>query len=265
MMEGRRTGKTSVAIAALDRIHSGRGRVAAATLTRFTNDRDVAIFLGTQLQSTARRGARSLVNLVRALDRTPAKDLIGTELTDEIAAGTDVAESALKTSEDLAQLIETAGRGGTTAILLDEAQAMLDWPARSRDSLNAVLRGELHVGVVVASSDTEALERLTQRGGPLHLVGSRVALPAISKTQWLGALRDRYADLHIEIGEQTIATLIDLAASQPYLTMRLARDTARIASDGPSPWVASPAVLEAAFYELQRDPVWSALGGSGDR
>ena len=35
LMEGRRTGKTSVAVAALDRLAGGGGHVAVATLTRF--------------------------------------------------------------------------------------------------------------------------------------------------------------------------------------------------------------------------------------
>lgn len=142
---------------------------------------------------------------------------------------------------------------------------MLDWSPTARSALNAVLRDQLTVGVVIASSDTEALERLTQRGGPLHLVGSRVPLAAIPVADWLGALRDRFAKLGIEVGETTLQSLIEMTAGHPYLTMRLARDTARIASDVDPPWHARGAVLEAVLYELRQDPVWIALSDAADR
>jgi hypothetical protein len=74
-----------------------------------------------------------------------------------------------------------------------------------------------------------------------------------------GALRDGFAELGIEITEATIAKLIELTGGHPYLTMRLARDSARIATDTRRPWKAGGAQLEAALYELHRDPVWRAL------
>jgi hypothetical protein len=46
--------------------------------------------------------------------------------------------------------------------------------------------------------------------------------------------------------------------------MRLARDTARIASGNPAPCSASGAALEAALYELRRDPAWTVLHGNPD-
>jgi hypothetical protein len=262
MMEGRRTGKTSVAVAALDRIHAADGRAAAVTLTRFKDDRDVARFLRAELESSPRRAARSLATVLRALDRTPAGELAGSQLSEELAPVAELAASALDVATDLAQLIATAGSSGTTAILLDEAHAMLDWSQSSRSSLNAVLRQQLNVGVVIASSDTEALDRLTERGGPLHLVGSRISLPAITASDWLGALRDRFSELEIAIGEATLQSLIEITRGHPYLTMRFARDIARITSDDHRPWNARPAVFEAVLYELRRDPVWMALSDS---
>ncbi|MGA2928093.1 MAG: hypothetical protein ABSG43_19275 [Solirubrobacteraceae bacterium] len=92
----------------------------------------------------------------------------------------------------------------------------------------------------IASSDTDALERLTERG-PLNVVGGRIILPEITPADWLGALRDGFARLEVEITETTLQTLIELTRGHPYLTMRLARDSARIAGEDPRPWAAPPA------------------------
>ncbi len=259
LMEGRRTGKTSVAVAALDRIRRQRGRVAVVTLTRFTDPRDATRFLARQLQSRPRRATQSVVSLLRALDLTPVGELLGSDAASDLAAAGAVLEPAIETAEDLSGLLAAVVGARPTAVLLDEAHALVDWPAGLLSSLNAVLRAELRVGVVIASSDTDALKRLTERGGALHLVGSRVSLPPITTGRWLGALRDAFAQLEIEITETTLQKLIELTNGHPYLTMRLARDSARIASDIPAPWRASGAELEAALYELRRDPVWSVL------
>ncbi len=264
LMEGRRTGKTSAAVAALDRIGRERGRIAVATLTRFADPRDVTRFVARQLQASPRRATQPIVSVLRGLDRTSADELLGSEAAVDLAVAGRLAEAAVEPAEDLARLIGHAGGDRPTAILLDEAHTMVDWPAIVLSSLNAVLRGKLGLGVVIASSDTDALERLTERGGPLHLVGSRIILPEITPADWLGALRDGFARLEIEITETTLQTLIELTRGHPYLTMRLARDSARIASEDPRPWAASGAELEAALYELRRDPVWTALHDDTD-
>ncbi len=224
LMEGRRTGKTSVAVAALDRIRRQRGRVAVVTLTRFADPRDATRFLARQLQAPPRRATQSVVSLLRALDRTPVGELLGSDAASDLAAASAVLESAIETTEDLSDLLAAVDGARPTAVLLDEAHALVDWPAGLLSSLNAVLRADLRVGVVIASSDTDALERLTQRGGALHLVGSRVSLPPITTSRWLGALRDAFAQLKIEITETTLQKLIELTDGHPYLTMRLARE-----------------------------------------
>lgn len=258
-MEGRRIGKTSVAVAALDRIRRQGGRVAVAVLTRFDDPREVARFLAKQLQSQPRRASGSVVDVLRALDRGAVGDLLGGDAAAEVGLATGLATAALGERADVPQLLSGIDAATPTAVLLDEAHAIVQWPTALQSRLNATLRGELPLGVVIASSDSEALEKLTQRDGPLHLVGSRVSLPMITAGAWIGALRDRFAELDIEVTETTIGHLIEFTDGHPYLTMRLARDSARIASEAAKPWRVGGAELEAALYELRRDPVWSAL------
>ncbi len=263
-MEGRRTGKTSVAVAALDRIRGQGGRVAAVTLTRFADPTEAARVVARQLDSPPRRASESLVTFLRALDRRPVAEVLGGGAASDLGLAADVVDAGVQAPRDLAHVLGSA-RGRTPgAVLLDEAHVMVGWPASLVDSLNAVLRDRLGVGVLIASSDADALERLTQRGGPLHLAGSRITLPPITIANWMGALRDGFARLEIEIGERTITEMIDLTAGHPYLTMRLARDCARIATDT-FPWKVGGAELEAALYELRRDPVWRTLHGDTQR
>jgi hypothetical protein len=113
---------------------------------------------------------------------------------------------------------------------------------------------------VIASSETSALQQLTHPGGALHLAGSRFDVPDIATTQWLGALRDGFAELDIEISETHLLRLIEETGGQPYLTMRLARDTARIAVRDPQPsQKVDIGQIEAALLELRADPVWEQL------
>jgi hypothetical protein len=87
-------------------------------------------------------------------------------------------------------------------------------------------------------------------------------VPDIAMGQWLGALRDGFAELDIEISETHLLRLIEETGGQPYLTMRLARDTARIAVTDPQPpQKVDIGQIEAALLELRADPVWEQLRG----
>jgi hypothetical protein len=173
----------------------------------------------------------------------------------------DLAQAINRPARDLPGLLSSAGEEQqNTAVLLDEAHVIATWPELLREGLNAALRSGRCVGVVIASSEMSALQRLTQPGGALHLTASRVRVPDIATTQWLGALRDGFAELEIEIGETHLLRLIEETGGQPYLTMRLARDTARIAVGGAqSLWKVDIGQIEAALLELRADPVWEQL------
>lgn len=251
-------------MAALDRIRGQGGRVAAVTLTRFADPTEAARVVARQLHSPPRRASESLVTFLRALDRRPAAEVLGGEAASDLGLAADVVDVGVQAPRDLAHVLGSA-RGRTPgAVLLDEAHVIVGWPASLVNSLNAVLRDRLGVGVLIASSDADALERLTRRGGPLHLAGSRITLRrSRSQTGW-GHYAMASLELEIEIGERTITDISELTAGHPYLTMRLARDCARIATDT-FPWKVRGAELETALYELRRDPVWRTLHGDTQR
>jgi hypothetical protein len=261
LMEERRTGKTSLAIGALDRVRAAGGRVAAVTLTRFPDPAQAAVFLERQLQSRSRRTLGSIADLIRRLDREPVGDLLGGQAAGDLGVAGDVAQAIDRPARDLPGLLSAVGEEKQDiAILLDEAHVIATWPEPLREGLNAVLRGGRGAGVVIASSETSALQQLTHPGGALHLAASRFQVPDIATRQWLGALRDGFAELDIEISETHLLRLIEETGGQPYLTMRLARDTARIAVTDPQPaQKVGIGQIEAALLELRADPVWGQL------
>lgn len=240
IMEPRRTGKTSVALAALQNLAGDRARIGAVALTRFPDPAQAAAALDHQLATAPRRVARTLRSMMRIFDRETIAGIAGDEASADVTLATEVVAAATRGSSDLPTLLAGTGEHAEGAVLLDEAHAMLDWPPALRQSLNAVLRDRPRLGVVITSSDIESLRRLTERGGPLHLVGSRITLPAITPSQWQPALLSRFHRLEIDIPAATLADLIASTDGHPYLTMRLARDCARLPAI--SPGRGSPAI-----------------------
>jgi hypothetical protein len=261
LFEGRRIGKTSLAGAALDRIANARGQVAAATLTRFPVPAHATEFLARQLRSPANQAGRSIASIIEWLQRRHAADPLGAEATAELGFAADLAQPLTSAERDLPALLAGVGRSDrTVAILLDEAHALAEWPSNIQQSLNAVLRENRDVGVVIASSERRALERLTARGGPLHLAGSRFHLEDITGDKWIPALKGRFEQLSTTLSYEDAETIVHETAGQPYLTMRLARDSARLAaSQFAVPSHVESALIMQALYELKRDPVWEEL------
>ncbi|MGO9901481.1 MAG: hypothetical protein ACLP0J_17770 [Solirubrobacteraceae bacterium] len=127
-MDASRTGKTSVASAALDRIRRQRGRVAVVTLTRFGDPRDATRFLARRLLSPPRRATQSVVSLLRALDRTPVGELLGSDAASDLAAASAVVESPIETAEDLSGLLAAADGARPTAVLWTRRRRWLTGP-----------------------------------------------------------------------------------------------------------------------------------------
>jgi hypothetical protein len=262
LMEGRRTGKTSLAAAALDRVREARGRVAVATLTRFQTYERAAMFIDAQLQTRAKRGSKSLAQVLTAFRGSGAPELMPPDAAAALGIADKLAEAQSTLSQDLADVL--ASCPGPGAVLLDEAHAMLSWAPNDKGAVNAVLRGNLNVGVVLASSDSSALERLTAEGEALYLVGSRVRPDPITTAAWFASLRERFHVIEIDIGETVIFDLIDQTDGHPYLTMRLCREVAERATRGTNRSVVTQALLDASVYTLsQDDPVWRELHGAG--
>lgn len=199
--------------------------------------------------------------MIEWLQRRHAAAPLGTETAAELGFAADLARPLTAVERDLPTLLASVGSNDrTVAVLLDEAHALAEWPPDIQRSLNAVLRENRNVGVVIASSERQALERLAAPGGPLHLAGSRFHLTDITGNQWIPALKDRFGQLSISISHEDAETIVHEAGGQPYLTMRLARDTARLAASmfEVPPHVESALVMQA-LYELKRDPVWAEL------
>jgi hypothetical protein len=163
----------------------------------------------------------------------------------------------------LAHAIDHLPQGGHGAVLLDEAHVIAQWPPALQEALCLVLRANSRLGVVIASSETRALEGLVGPGGPLQYAGYRFVLPPIAPDDWRAGLRERFALLDLAVGGDLLDRIIEEAGAHPYRTMRLAQETARVARSIASTATPAPVGdgdLEAALLAVRADPAWLELG-----
>lgn len=146
--------------------------------------------------------------------------------------------------------------GGLTAVLLDEAHVLVDWPESTRVALGSVLKDNNALGVVVASSERRALEQLTAADGPLRYVGTRFELPSIAQEDWLAGLRERFKALGVPITADALDFLLEQSRGHPYCTMLLAHEAARVSTGMEE---TNTAAVSAALVTVRRDEAWQEL------
>jgi hypothetical protein len=170
-----------------------------------------------------------------------------------------VAEELLNGNACPATVLERAAartKASVTTVLLDEAHVLATWPESMRAAMGGVLKDNKALGVVVASSEQRALERLTSSDGPLRYVGTRFSLPPIAQEDWRAGLRERFATLDAPITPAALGLLLDRSQGHPYCTMLLAHESGRLGMDLGE---VSDAVVQAALAIASRDEAWQEL------
>lgn len=258
MLEPRRVGKTSVARASLARIRASGGATAEVNLAMHAGPEPTAADLARQLAGDLVRARRRLGGFLSGLRRTGGTETIGDQadlmlrVTEELLSGEQEASPAAVIERAAARV----QHGGVTAVLLDEAHALAAWPEPARMALGAALKDNDALGVVVASSERRALERLTSEDGPLRYVGARFALPPIPSEDWRSGLRGRFVELGIPIADDALDLLLEQSRGHPYCTMLLAHESARVSAGMQE---TSAAAVAAALVSVQRDEAWQEL------
>lgn len=257
MLEPRRVGKTSVARAALERIQETGGTVAYVNLAARAGPEETAKDLADQLAGGVSRTRRRVGGLLAGLRRDGVGEALGDEpalalrVAGELLLGDGIASPAVVIERAAARVEDRA-----TAVLLDEAHALAKWPEPIRVALGSVLKDNKAAGVVLASSERSALERLTSPDGPLRYVGTRFDLPPIADEDWRAGLRERFAELDVPVASDALDLLLEQSEGHPYCTMLLARESARL---GGGPGEVSVAVVQAALLTVRRDEAWQEL------
>lgn len=250
LFASRRTGKTSAATAVIARIDDQRRPVANVDLSRVPASADVARRLAEQLApglaraDKARRATGWLAELLNSDDGAEER-IVG-----DIAA--HLAGDVLQPGKVLERGVEAlAGQEG--AVVLDEAHLIAAWQPDAQRSLREFLRNDTKLGVIVASSEARALEQLTQAGGPLEFVGTRVPLPAIAREDWEAELPGRFAAMGAPVETDALEMLLDESRCHPYCTMLLARESVRV---GLTHSAVTVATVYAGLATAQEDEAW---------
>ena len=238
----RRTGKTSVAYAALERIRAEDVYVAAVDLFRRRDAGDLAEGLADAILDN-RGGLRRALARARsaagtALDAATitASAKVAGELGDAVdlafrpGSGSHDPDRALAAALELPQRIATAD--GTRIILfLDEFQDLASpgHPFGDPDRLTKLMRSIFQESPSVTLLFAGSLEHvLRDMFGPsdqaLSQFGSFRALSTITSAEWTAGLAPRFEQAGAPIDPDALRMTIELGESHPRSTMLIARE-----------------------------------------
>jgi len=284
LLANRRIGKTSMALAVLDRLrdsNSGwaieadlsRGPVlSAAQLAERLSEQARAARVHVQPASLGiLLGARRALKLGATPALNTAARLLG---LDELA---DVSELAASIDQSLAPVddgpldLRTVLRAIQAAaiaadrpavVFLDEVQRLTtDW-AEANDSLYAqealaevMEQPDGRVVLLLAGSERHAIEALLAEGQPLHHDGMPFDVPPIGDDDWHHHLPLRFAEAGLEVGRDHVAQILAASEGHPQRTMRVCAHVAQLA-DGELLEV-SDVVIGVAVENARRHPSWS--------
>ncbi len=248
----RRTGKSTVALAALSRARTDGLYTAQVDLW---DHEDLASLTKTLAQTIlANRGP-----VAKALDRARES---GRELRDLIPAGA-VATLRTHLGEDVelawatpsTQRASHAGIGGTVALaqriaerdkqrivlLFDEFQDIATSPHRfgDPDVLSKQLRAQLQRSPLVSVLFAGSMEHLMRDlFGParraLSQFGNFHELSPILPSEWEQGIAARYRELEVEVADGTVEEIVALGEGHPRTTMLIARETLTVSLARPT-------------------------------
>jgi hypothetical protein len=237
----RRTGKTSVACAALERVEAEGVYVAAVGLFRRRDVGDLAEGLAEAIlhnrSGLHRALARARAAAGTALDAatiTASAKLAG-ELGDAVdlafrhGSGSRDPERALGAALELPQRIATAD--GRHIVFLDEFQDLASpgYPFGEPDRLTKLMRAIFQVSpsvtLLFAGSIERVLRDLSGPGEPaLSQFGSFRALSTISNEEWTAGLGPRFEQAGAPIDPDALRMTLELGEGHPRSTMLIARE-----------------------------------------
>lgn len=258
----RRTGKTTVADAALMGCRSDGAYVATADLFECADAGALAHVLTLELLANrpllrraireAIDAGRSVLEAMRPAATIRARQDLGEdiEVTLDLARAEEDPTKALDTAMRLAQrLAERDGR--RVVIFFDEFQDIATGrfgdPSTVTRRIRAIFQRSTGVSVLFAGSIEHLMRDLF---GPseraLSQFGSFHELTPITPQEWAEGMRDRLAADHTSIGDDALARLLELGEGHPRATMLLAQQ-------------AHAQAIEELVFEIDHAGVMAAL------
>jgi ATPase family associated with various cellular activities (AAA) len=282
LLAERRIGKTSMALAVLDRIRdAGSGWGLEADLSRgpIESSGELADRLADQARvAGVRIGARGkTTHRIRWMTKiagsqsvkAAARALGMDELSDaaEIAAVVDQTLAPLaENSQDLRAVLRAiqaaaAAADRPTVIFLDEAQRLCTHWESEADSLDAqaaiaeaMESPDGRIVLLLAGSERTAMETLLAEGTPMHYDGMGFDVPPIADADWHHDLPLRFAEVELNIEPEQIEHIVTASNGHPQRTMRVCAHVQQLA-DGEH-FEISEVLVGQAIARAREHPSW---------
>jgi hypothetical protein len=262
----RRTGKTSVAKAALDRLRSAGhiGLEVDVSARRLASAGDLAAELANLGRAAGVGGARAKARLaggvLRRKESIEVAERVLAVLGADDAAAAVAATGALfgaaeEAAPDLEQVLAALAAHAAiaderVAVLLDEVHRLATLGADGAVA-NAARWGQDGLVFVLAGSEESAVEKL-RTDGPLRSIGQELELPAIAAVDWMDGLRERFEQLGTAIDNAEIYAIIEATDGHPRRTMLVCSYVLDGAASGP----ADGEVVADAIRRATKDRSW---------
>jgi hypothetical protein len=264
----RRTGKTTVALAALDAFaEDERNVIVAVDLSRAIGsgaefDDAVALQVAAQRSGLARAArqaeglAGKLWNAVRGAGVADSEeaDIINAAMNElRVRSGHRNRGWALDAAIELA-----ASSGGRAIVFVDEAQQLDHWEDRAEAAAALLARmraPETPMTFLYAGSEPTMLRTLFADGGLLEYDAIDFALSPIDPQPWREGLSRAFRALGIEIDASAVDLILDATGGQPHRTMLAANRTHEQAIYAEQD-VVDDAVAEAGLRVARETRLW---------
>lgn len=268
LADERRTGKTTVALAALERLAQDETNVIVAVdLSRALNgaealDEAVAVQVAAQRSVVARSARQAgnlalrLWNLVRSAGYAEGEEgqAIDAVMQEMRAAAEGVDRGwALEAAVELAE-----EHGGRAIVFVDEAQQLHGWNDREEvaaELLSRMREPATPVTFLFAGSEPSLVETLFARGGLLEFDSLDFPLSPIDPQPWREGLRRAFRALDAEITTRAVDVILEATDGHPHRTMLVANrahEEAEFAHEA----VVDEALAEVAVRTAKESRLW---------
>lgn len=234
----RRTGKTTVCDAALQRLHGQGWYTATVDLMQPSGAAGFAQALTRALLANRPQLKQALAQARDAWGRL--SDRLRAQATIDLGDGVRIAFEPSWSSRDdpgatLAEALDLPQRlaekdGRPVVVFLDELQelaapaAPFGDPARLQALMRATFQRANQVGLLFAGSREHAMRQVFQPDAPLGGFGGSYSLSTIAAHEWEGGLARRFEQASIEVGEAVVARIVELGDGHPRATMLVAAE-----------------------------------------
>lgn len=275
LLEERRTGKSSVAHAVIERLRTEEPAGHVGLVVDLTDGAANSEALARELRRQA--GQQNALKLV-ARSRLAAKEagakaqrfgsrnaenvgkILGTPGEDEAIAAVvaellpDIGQPSLRA---ILEALDKHARDNDfrVVIFIDEVQELAKWPdAAEVKSVIATVSGRMgtHLNFIFAGSETSAIEAMFGPNDPLDFFGDRMHLPEIADQAWQRELGRRFKKAKLTIDHQQIAEILYETERHPGRTIHVCRQILTLTSGD----VVTSGIVKQAITLHRNDPAW---------